>query len=57
MATSLYRATVLTLYQLSIVLGIALLPVALLANRVGISLPIDKLLTRLDAAYEQVANQ
>ncbi len=57
MATSLYRATVFTLYQLSIVLGIALLPVALAANRAGISLPIDKLLIRLDAAYEQAASQ
>ena len=57
MATSLYRATVLTVYQLSIVLGIAFLPVALVAKRVGISVPIDKLLARLDAAYERVASQ
>jgi hypothetical protein len=51
MATAVYRAGVLALYQLSILLGIALLPVALLARRVGVSLPVDRLLDRLGAAY------
>ncbi len=55
MIASLYRAAVLALYQISILLGIALLPVALAANRAGVSLPIDRLLGRLDSAYERVA--
>lgn len=53
MATSLYRASVLALYQISVVLGIALLPVALAANRAGISFPIGRVLDRLDSAYER----
>ena len=51
MATAVYRAGVLALYQMSILLGIALLPVALLARRVGVSLPIGRVVARLDAAY------
>lgn len=57
MAKSLYRVLVLALYQFSIVLGIALLPVALVANRVGISLPIGRLVDRLDTAYERMSKQ
>ncbi len=57
MANRLYRVCVLALYQLSIVLGIALLPVALAANRVGISLPIGRLVDRLDTAYERTAER
>jgi hypothetical protein len=51
MATAVYRAGVLALYQLSILLGIALLPVALVARRVGVSLPVGRVVERLGAAY------
>lgn len=57
MANRLYRVCVLALYQLSIVLGIALLPVALVANRVGISLPVGRLVDRLDTVYERTAER
>jgi hypothetical protein len=53
MTKSLYRAAVLALYQISILLGIALLPVALVANRAGIPLPIGRLVGQLDSAYER----
>lgn len=53
MATRLYRASVLALYQLSIVFGIAMLPLALVANRAGIQLPVDQLVSRLGSAYER----
>jgi hypothetical protein len=55
MTASLYRAAVLALYQISVLMGIALLPVALVAKRAGISLPVDRLLGRLDSAYERAA--
>jgi len=55
MAATLYRAIVLALYQISIVLGIALLPVALVANRAGIPFPIGQLLDRIDSVYERTA--
>jgi hypothetical protein len=45
------------LYQASIVLGIALLPVALVARRAGISLPIGRLVDRIDAAYRRSTEQ
>jgi hypothetical protein len=53
MVSPLYRGIVFALYQLSIVLGIALLPLALAARRVGISLPLGRLVSRLGAAYER----
>ncbi|WP_332899171.1 hypothetical protein [Haladaptatus sp. CMSO5] len=48
----LYRATLLTLYQLSIFAGILLLPLALGARRLGIPIPIHRVIARLDEAYE-----
>lgn len=55
MAQRLYRATLLVLYQLSIALGIALLPIALLTRRVGLPIPIHRVVQRLGAAYEKAA--
>lgn len=52
----IYRATLLALYQLSIVLGIALLPVALVANRAGFHLPVGRLVERLGDSYAAVAD-
>lgn len=53
MVSRLYRATVFALYQFSIVLGITLLPVALIAKRAGVPLPINRIINRLGKAYEQ----
>lgn len=52
MVSQVYRAFVFALYQFSIVAGIALLPVALATSRVGITLPIGRLVQRLGEAYE-----
>jgi len=46
------RATLFALYQMSIILGILLLPVALLAQRGGVNIPIGDLVDRLGRAYE-----
>ena len=51
----LHRATLLALYQASIVVGIVLLPVALLARRGGFSLPVGRIVERLRRAYEDAA--
>lgn len=51
----LQRATLFALYQASIAVGIALLPVALLARRVGVTLPVGRLVERLRRAYEDAA--
>ncbi|WP_336359409.1 hypothetical protein [Haladaptatus sp. ZSTT2] len=50
----LYRATLLTLYQLSIFAGILLLPLALGARRLGIPLPIHRIIDRLEMAIDSV---
>jgi hypothetical protein len=55
MTNSLYRATVFTLYQITVVLGIALLPIALVANRAGLPLPIGRLIDRLESVHERTA--
>jgi len=56
MIETVSRLTVFALYQLTVVFGILLLPVALVARRLGISLPIGELIDRLESAYDQTAN-
>ncbi|MFW5964639.1 MAG: hypothetical protein ACOCQM_07215 [Natronomonas sp.] len=53
MESQAYRAVVFALYQFSIVLGITLLPVALVAKRAGIPLPVGRLIERLGEAHEK----
>ena len=55
MIDPLQRATLFVLYQVSIVFGIALLPVALLARRGGVTLPVGRVVERLGRAYENAA--
>lgn len=52
MIDPLHRAALLALYQASIAVGIVLLPVALLARRAGVTLPLGRLVERLGKAYE-----
>ena len=54
MASRLYRAFVFALYQFSIVAGIALLPIALATNRVGLTLPVGRVVSRLGDAYARM---
>ena len=54
MVPRLYRAFVFALYQFSIVLGITLLPVALVAKRAGVPVPLGRLVERLGRAYERM---
>jgi hypothetical protein len=49
----LYHATLFALYQLTLVAGIALLPVALLTERLGLRLPLDRAVLGLKNAYER----
>jgi hypothetical protein len=51
MINAVSRTVVLLLYQLSIIIGIALLPVALVIRRVGLSLPVNRIVDRLGAVY------
>lgn len=56
MAPRPYRTLVFVLYQLSLVTGIALLPVALVADRAGLPLPVGRVVERLGRTYERTAS-
>jgi hypothetical protein len=47
-----HRATLFALYQLTIALGICMLPLALGANRVGLRFPFHRLVEGLGSRYE-----
>ncbi|MXR51618.1 hypothetical protein GRX03_08380 [Halovenus sp. WSH3] len=49
----LHRFTLLVAYQLTLMAGILLLPVALLTERFGFRLPIDRAVTGLKQRYER----
>jgi hypothetical protein len=51
MISMLQRAALYALYQASIAVGIVLLPVALLLGRLGVTLPIHRVVERLGEAY------
>ncbi|WP_276271685.1 hypothetical protein [Haloarcula litorea] len=53
MESRLYAATLLALYQLTLLAGIALLPVAMVTERLGLRLPIDRAVTGLNERYER----
>lgn len=52
MKTRAHRASLFALYQLCILLGIVAMPLALLTRQVGLTVPIHRLLVRVEAAYE-----
>jgi len=53
MASRLTTATLFALYQLSLLAGILLMPVALVTQRFGFRLPVDRAVASLNDAYEQ----
>ncbi|WP_225334113.1 hypothetical protein [Halomicrobium urmianum] len=52
MESQLYSGVVFALYQLSVLTGILLLPVALLMRRLGLSVPMHRVVRRLEEAHE-----
>lgn len=52
MIERLQSTVVFALYQLSIVVGITALPLAMLVRRAGLSVPLNRVIDRLDGAYE-----
>ena len=56
MIETTYRAGLLAAYQFAVFVGILLMPIALLARRVGVTLPVGRLVEQLDAAYTEVAS-
>jgi hypothetical protein len=55
MISKLYRTSLLALYQLTVALGILLVPLAMLARRAGLRLPIHRIVETAHRAYEKTA--
>ncbi|WP_089883512.1 hypothetical protein [Halogeometricum limi] len=53
MFNAISRTVTFALYQLTLALGILLMPVALLARRVGVRLPVDRMVDAAASAYDQ----
>jgi len=53
MAARLHTAAIFALYQLTLLTGIVLLPVAMVTERFGVRLPVDRAVEGLNQAYEQ----
>jgi hypothetical protein len=53
MPSRLYRASVFALYQLTVLVGIAMLPVALAAEQVGLRIPLGRVIDWLGEAYDR----
>lgn len=52
MSRPIRRVTLFALYQLTVLFGIALLPVAMMARRVGVPMPVRRAVDGTKAAYE-----
>ncbi|ADQ67235.1 hypothetical protein GL213_08320 [Halogeometricum borinquense] len=53
MLNAMHRSVTFALYQLTLALGILLMPVALLMRRVGIRLPLGRAVEAAGDAYER----
>lgn len=55
MSSPVHRATLFALYQLTIAVGIFAMPLAIAARRVGLSVPIHRLISSVGEAYEDAS--
>ncbi|WP_435154387.1 hypothetical protein [Haladaptatus sp. DFWS20] len=53
MFAPLRRATLFALYQMSVLTGILLLPVAVMARRVGVPFPMHRIMESIANAYDE----
>jgi hypothetical protein len=53
MTTRLTRALLFVTYQLTVLLGVLFMPVALVARQFGLSVPFGRLVVRLGEAIDQ----
>ncbi|NHN49037.1 hypothetical protein G9464_15750 [Halostella sp. JP-L12] len=57
MIQRVYRSTLFALYQISLALGILLMPFALAMNRAGVTLPVHRVVENLGDAYESAQSE
>jgi hypothetical protein len=55
MDSRLYRSALFALYQLSLLFGITMLPLAILARQFGVTLPVHRAIDRLGEAYDEAS--
>lgn len=55
MDSTLYRSTLFALYQISLIMAIVMLPLAVMTKQMGFTLPAHKPVDRFGSAYEQAA--
>lgn len=53
MIRRVHRATLLAIYQFTLLVGILLMPLALVTQRFGIRLPVDKAVLGVKQRYER----
>ncbi|MEM4780704.1 MAG: hypothetical protein QXG03_03970 [Halalkalicoccus sp.] len=52
MIATLSRAALFALYQTTVAFGLFMLPLAVAMKRVGLTLPVHRLIARVERAYE-----
>ncbi len=52
MRSRVHRITLFALYQLCLIAGIAMMPLAIAARQAGVTLPVHRLLGDVGEAYE-----
>lgn len=55
MIETTYRFSLFALYQFALLLGILLMPIALAARHVGLTIPVGEVVESVGEAYERVA--
>ncbi|WP_436928853.1 hypothetical protein [Halosimplex halobium] len=54
MPTTLNRAAVFAVYQLTLFAGILLMPLALVMRKAGVTLPVHRAVDRVNETYEEM---
>lgn len=52
MKSRVHYATTFALYQLTVAIGIVAMPLAIAARQAGLTIPLHRLLARVEAAYD-----
>lgn len=56
MIARLYHAALFALYQTTVAVGLCMLPLAVAMKRVGLTLPVHRLIARAERVYETHAS-
>lgn len=57
MIRSAFRATLFTLYQFTIAVGILLMPLAVAVRQLGVPMPLHRVVETVEAAYERTGTE